>query len=271
MFLAAIGSAEAADPRAPLVPNERNQVVYGVTIDNRLISFNQYRPAHVLSNMAIGGLAANEQILGIDFRPATGQLYAVSSNSQLYVINHMTGTASKVGAPFTPALDSRDVGFDFNPTVDRIRLVTARGLDLRLHPDTGATVAIDGQLRYAATDAMAGIMPAVTGAAYTNPDNNPATGTVLYDIDSWQDTLVRQDPPNEGLLNTIGWLGVDTSTLVGFDIGQSNEAIAALQLEEGASPVIYVIDLMTGKAWERGPLYSGQPVRDIAIVNTAAN
>ena len=34
-------------------------------------------------------------------------------------------------------------GFDFNPTVDRIRVVNDAGFNLRLHPDTGVIVDSD--------------------------------------------------------------------------------------------------------------------------------
>ena len=51
------------------------------------------------------------------------------------------------GAPaFTPALSGTAFGFDFNPTVDRIRVVSDTGQNLRLNPDTGAVAAVDGAL-----------------------------------------------------------------------------------------------------------------------------
>ncbi len=269
MVLGATGLT-SANTNQPFVPPQ-NQTVFALTTDHRLVSFNQLRPNNTLSDIGISGVGAGETLLGMDFRPANGKLYAVSSASQLYSIDYKTGVAMKVGAPFAPALDSHDVGFDFNPTVDRIRITTSKGQDLRVHPDTGALVAIDGRLAYSSADVNAGRPASVVASAYTNPDNNPATGTTLYNLDSYFDTLVTQDPPNAGVLNTVGHLGVNTTNLAGFDIGQSNEAIAALQLDWGAAPVIYLIDLRTGEAWERGQLFTGQPVRDIAIWNNAAN
>ena len=97
----------------------------------------------------------------------------------------MTGAATALGtAPFSPALSGSAFGFDFNPTVDRIRIVSDTGQNLRAHPDTGAVVAVDGSLRYAITDVAAGHDPDVVGAAYTNPDIDPATGTTLFDLDA---------------------------------------------------------------------------------------
>jgi hypothetical protein len=39
-----------------------------------------------------------------------------------------------------------NASLDFNPTVDRIRLVTASGQNLRLHPELGTVVATDGSI-----------------------------------------------------------------------------------------------------------------------------
>lgn len=267
--LGGVGLA-AANTNHPSTP-ETSQTVFALTTDHQLVSFNHLRPNVIMSQVAVSGVGAGEHLLGIDFRPANGKMYAVSSASQLYVIDHRTGVAAKVGMPFSPVLDSHDIGFDFNPAVDRIRITTSNGQDLRIHPDTGALVAVDGRLTYSSRDPRAGWAPSIAGSAYTNPDNNPATGTVLYNIDARFNTLVTQDPPNDGILNTVGYLGVDTTAMVGFDISQSNEAIAALQHDWNAAPVIYLVDLRTGKAWERGQLFTGQPVRDITIFNNAAH
>jgi hypothetical protein len=93
----------------------------------------------VFNSVLLKGLQPDEKILDIDFRPATGQLYGLGSTSRIYVINPETGDARMVGAaPFTPALTGALAGFDFNPTVDRIRVVTDQGQNLRLNPETGA-------------------------------------------------------------------------------------------------------------------------------------
>jgi hypothetical protein len=41
-------------------------------------------------------------------------------------------------AVFMPVLAGTSFGFDFNPTVDRIRLVSDSGQNLRLNPNSGA-------------------------------------------------------------------------------------------------------------------------------------
>src|ERR1041384_839244 len=118
--------------------------IYALTVGNRLLTFNSSMPSMIVNNVAITGLQAGEILRGIDIRPANGQLYGVGSTSRLYTINPQTGAATQVGsAPFTPALSGTEFGFDFNPTVDRIRLVSDTGQNLRLNPDTGAVAATD--------------------------------------------------------------------------------------------------------------------------------
>src|SRR5678809_1253267 len=94
-----------------------SELIYGVTTTNLLVSFNSGAPGTILSSVAITGLQAGETILGIDFRPATKQLYGLGSTSRIYTISLSTGAATAVGSPFTPALSGTAFGFDFNPTV----------------------------------------------------------------------------------------------------------------------------------------------------------
>lgn len=115
------------------------QTIYGVTVFNNLVSFERASPTTIYSRVPMTGLQPSEQILGIDFRPANGLLYGLGSTSRLYTINTATGVATQVGAgQFSPLLSGADFGFDFNPSVDRIRVVSNTDQNLRLNPDTGA-------------------------------------------------------------------------------------------------------------------------------------
>jgi hypothetical protein len=211
------------------------QTVYAVTTTNQLVTFNADAPNTIVSQQAIMGLQSGETLLGIDVRPANGGLYALGSTSRVYTLDPATAMATAVGAPFTPALSGTSFGFDFNPTVDRIRVVSNTGQNLRLNPDTGAVgtnpdtgaPTIDGRLAYAAEDANAGRQPSAVGAGYTNSVAG-ATSTQLFVIDAQQGVLALQNPPNEGVLNTVGALGVTPTTLTGFDIAPSGMAYVAI-------------------------------------------
>ncbi len=241
--------------------------IYAIAAANSLLRFNSAAPGTIAGAVAVTGLQAGETILGIDFRPATAQLYAVGSTSRLYTIDTTTGAAVQVGSgPFSPPLSGTEFGFDFNPVVDRIRVVSDADQNLRLSPATGAIAATDTALSYASGDPNFGQNPTVVGAAYTN-NTAGVTTTVLYDIDSNLDLLLRQNPPNNGTLNTIGPLGVDTSNFVGLDISVGGMTFAALTV--GGVPGLYTINLATGTASHVGTIGTGATlIRDIAMVPT---
>lgn len=227
---------------------------YALTASNEIVHYMSGNPLREHAVMNISGLAAGERILAIDFRPATGQLYGVSTASRLYTISLQSGMATAVGAAFTPMISGEFVGFDFNPTVDRIRLVTNTGQNLRLNPITGMVAAVDGSITPGTAD--------ITAVAYTNSFAG-ATTTTLYDIDVATDQLYIQNPPNSGGLVQVGSLGVQAVGEAGFDIAPDNAvAIAALygrgledgQMEEsnGNKYRFYYIDLATGMATNAG-------------------
>jgi hypothetical protein len=241
-------------------------LVFGLTPSNRLIAFSTANVTQLLNSVPITNLQPGERILGIDVRPVNRRLYGLGSSNQLYLINEITGAAIRIGAPFATPLSGTDFGFDFNPTVDRIRVVSNTGQNLRLHPDTGAIVAVDGNLAYAAGDANAGRVPSVSAAAYTNPDTDPATGTTLFDIDTALDVVVTQNPPNDGALNTLVPLGTDAAS-VGFDIGPS-AFFASIQGPGATGSTL--IQVAGGTRTTLGVIGGGEIVPGIAVSLGAA-
>ncbi len=207
---------------------------------NTLVRFDSARPGDVTVTKVTG---VNGTLVGIDHRPTNGLLYGVSSANDVYRIDRASGVASLVST-LTVAFDAGPrSGVDFNPQTDRFKLVGGNGQNLRVHVDLGAAAA-DTPLRYAAQDANAGRRPAIAAAAYTNSVAN-APATKLFDIDSALDVLVLQDPPNDGVLATIGPLGADFGPLAGFDIVSEGGVDRAFAVSES---VLYEIDLATGAA-----------------------
>jgi hypothetical protein len=244
---AVIALGATAALAAPATASAAEQVV-AATESNRLVTFVSSSPGNIERAVPITQLAAGDQIVALDVRPSNGQLYGLGSSSRIYRLNPLTGEAAQVGTqPFTPTLAGTSFGFDFNPTVDRIRLISDAEQSLRLSPETGESTSTDGTLSYAAGDAGAGTNPSAGGAAYSN-NAADADATNLYAIDTGRDVLVRQDPPNAGTLNTVGALTVDAVEPVGFDVAGTNRAIAALRLAGQPQADLYAIDLATGKA-----------------------
>ena len=236
---------------APLEPVAADVQLVGLAEDNVLLRFTAERPGEV-ERVSVTGTSA--PLLGIDYRPADGLLYGVSSTNDLYAIDAATGAARMVST-LTQGFDGTPrSAFDFNPQADRLRLIAATGQDLRVHVALGA-VAVDGPLAFAAGDPHAGKRPRVTAAAYTQ--NVPAApSTRLFDIDFELDVLALQDPPNDGSLRTVGPLGVDFGPTGGFDIrsgpGGEEQAFAA----SGAT--LYAVDLASGAARALGAIGDGR-------------
>jgi hypothetical protein len=236
-------------------PPQYDTDILALTNANTLLKLNAGNPSQTNRRVTIRGLAADERMLAIDFRPATGQLYGVSSASKLYVIHPDSGTARAIGATaFTPALSGNSVGLDFNPTVDRLRLVTNTGQNLRLNPETGGVVATDGALNPST--------PSVVAAAYTQNFAGTTT-TTLYDIDVASDKLMIQNPPNNGTLVEVGALGVDAEAAAGFDITNNNLAYAALSV--GGRSRLYVVNLETGRVLNIGNFEFGETIIGLAV------
>jgi uncharacterized protein (TIGR03437 family) len=252
----------------------RVETIFALTASNNLLSFNSGTPGTIAATTPITGLAAGENLLGLDFRPATGQLFATSSQSRVFTINTSTGVATPVGgSPLAPPLVGTSFGFDFNPVPDRIRVVSDGAQNLRLNPNNGAVAGVDGNLAFATGDPNAGAVPNVVGAAYTN-NVAGATTTSLYVIDSNLNALLLQGSvggtpvsPNTGQLTTVGALGVDPNDQIGFDIAPlSNAAFASLNVTGAPSSTLYTINLTTGAATMIGAINSTEVIRDIAIL-----
>ncbi len=81
------------------LPASDNPLIYLVDGANNLLTIRADAPGTILSTTAITGLAANERVEAIDFRPATGQLYALG------LTPNGSGTSHDVARLFTLGLD----------------------------------------------------------------------------------------------------------------------------------------------------------------------
>lgn len=246
----AIGVTSAAAQAGTLV---------GLTDDNKLVKIDTGTMA-ASAPMAISGAG---RIVGIDVRPSDGKLWGLTETGQLVTIDPATGTAmpgSMLSEKVT--LGARPV-VDFNPVADRLRVIAADGVSLRINVDTGATT-VDKPLNYDAADANTGKKPMVAAGAYTNSMKG-AKATELFHVDGGTGGLVLQNPPNDGVLKTRGATGVTGATDVVMDIATEGEKNTAWLIGNGT---LYTIDLATGKATQVGAVkgMTGKLV-DIAVTN----
>lgn len=213
----------------------------------------------VTMTVTITGISGS--VLGIDVRPADGLLYAVISDGSVVTIDPMSGKATAKSKLDTMLAAGTAATVDFNPVADRLRIIGSDGTNLRANVDDGK-VTKDGQLKFAETDTMKGKTPKVMAGAYTNAFKGTKE-TVLFDIEA-SGALLKQAPPNDGILNTVGMLGMSGET-VAFDIlsdGQGGNQAWAM-----TGDTRYKVDLATGKGETAAKVagISGR-VRDIAIL-----
>ncbi len=275
---------------AALAPASANAAdrLYGVTGANQLVTLHSDSPGVFRSKKAIRGLLGDDRITAIDVRPSNRALYGLSASNRLYTIAARTGRATPVAGPFSsPRLGRRDTGFDFDPSVDRLRVVTGPGLNFRLDPITGdlvdgdaalTGVQTDRRLSYDANDEAGSAKPRVAASAYSN-NSAGAASTRLFGIDTARDTLVLQNPPDAGALSTVGELGMDAHGPVGFDITRGGRAYASFALRGRGPTGLFRINLSNGRAapaadFNAVGLFARTPddqVRALATAGRAAN
>jgi hypothetical protein len=236
---------------------------------NSLIHFDSANPGTVLNTVDVVG---PHFLVGIDMRPATGELYGLDVAKKLWVINPFTGVSTEVsgGEPITQVVDD-GLGFDFSPVADRIRVVTVAGANFRLNPNAGAggLAAVDTALSWATGDVNTGQETNIGAAAYNN-NVAGASSANLYVIDGSLSILALQEPANSGILQTVGPLGILTGEPVGFDIS-GNTGIAYL-LADLRNPndeprmSLFTVNLSTGAATRIGAVGALNGVQGVAVL-----
>ena len=224
-------------------------------------------PSAISDRVGITGIGVGNELLGIDYRPLTGELYGLTSSDALYTLDTNTGAATLVGNGFTDAPEGTFFGFDFNPVIDKIRIIADVDTNFVADPDTGdANIASTTELFFADGDVNAGANPNVVGAAYTNSVAN-AESTQLYGIDSQLDILVTQ-ANNAGTLGTVGSLGIDVVDILEFDISGETGVAYLAAIERGdTDSTLFTVDLSSGFATEIGMFAdaSGSTVAGISV------
>ena len=261
------GSSDSPPPLATVPVGD----TIALTISGRLISFNRDTPGTQVGAVTVIGLAPAETLLGIDIRPANGVLHALGSNGGIYRIDPANGVATLVSTlraaagddnPFT-ALSGTSFGVDFNPVVDRLRVVSNTGQNLRINVDTGDAIT-DGTI----TPASA----AVSASSYTNAFSG-TTSTRLFNLNLATNTLDLLNPPNDGTLVSGPPLGVAATAANGFDIdARTNTGYAALTV--GSTTALYRINLTatapTAAATLVGGIAGGEGIRGLALIQPGA-
>ena len=215
----------------------------------------------------ISGLQTDTKLVGIDYRPATGALYGLGDRGGVYVVNPMSGRA-RLRARLNVALEGTQFGVDFNPTVDRLRIVSDTGQNLRANVDDGTTT-VDIALNYLGpppVNPAPGSPPSPTPTTTSTRTRRPRCSTSTPRSTRWRS---RRRPTPARSTRRASCSSIARSP-VGFDIYSTivasgmtvdNDAFASLTTPSGRA--FYSIDPLTGRA-----TFNGQfrfRVVDIAI------
>ncbi|RBQ21144.1 hypothetical protein DP939_07415 [Spongiactinospora rosea] len=258
------GTAMAASKKgSTAVPSLR---AYGISGDGKLMgTFLTDQTWKIDWVRRFSGLVGDTAAIGLDFRPKDGKLYAVGNKGGIYVITMPKDDGPVIVAKvsqLTVGLRGTFFGVDFNPAADRLRVISDAGQNLRHNLDAHTTDT-DTNLSTGTCDPVA---TGVTAAAYTNNDNNPATATTLFDVNTATTQLVVQSPANLGLLAPVGALGEAVNINAGLDIYSdltngktvSNSAFAifivtrTVNNEKVTLNTLNSVDLLTGAATQVG-------------------
>src|SRR4051794_1372736 len=241
--------------------------IAAITPGGQLLLFDSAMPT-ATGTRTITGLPGGEAIRGIDYRPATNEVYVVTasagfaSNSvaKTYAVAPSIGPTALVGSTAGTVPGWADVAgdLDFNPVADRIRLVNVNDENFRVNPNNGALAGDDADLAPASTTALIGV-------AY---DRNVvgSTATTAFAIDRSDSELATlggvdgTPSPNSGAVTDIGPLGVTLTPGKdgGFDIsGATGTAYAALTDSADGLTHLYSVNLTTGATTNIGLVGNG--------------
>lgn len=195
-FLAA--SALALPLAAAATSPTRAHQMVALTETGDLMRFGSKNP-RATERVTIKGATA--RIVGIDVRPRDRQLYGLASDGSIYRIASGNGRAVQVSR--TTLVNITDPAVvDFNPVIDRLRVVTADGRSFHVNVDSGL---VDDD-RPLFTPDPANRFP-VSGGGYTHSwPGRVAESTGFYQIDNTNLRLIGREPAVDGTM-------VFTSTL----------------------------------------------------------
>jgi hypothetical protein len=241
----------------------------GLTTSGQLVHFSSATPNSPTVVGTVSGLVVGETLVGIDFRPATSQLYGLgfaSGTAQIYTIDPTTAVATPLNSSFSLSPADKSFGFGFDPVADNIRITSNVGENLRVDPTTGAVISNDTPLNPSGT---------YVGAAYSN-NFRGATQATLYAYDFVNNRIVTIGGFNGSAINgkvaAVGATGITVSSGtagdLGFDVGA--DGVAYVNLVSGGQSGLYTVNLSTGAMSLVGAVGSGLTLVGVSEAPTAS-
>ncbi len=234
-------------PKAPIYALNSDNTIFvltpGTTSFTRLVRVTQ----------------SNGNLVGIDFRPSDGKLYALTDTNTIYTIDLSSanlGGVTKVNDLTIPFAGGFQALVDFNPVVDAVRLIGSNGQNYAVVNSGGNlnVTAVQTSLSYNAGDVNENATPSISAGSYTNSVAG-ATVTLFYAIDYALDTFVTIQPAatggssatGGGKLQTLGRLvtpgGVPVNVAPTADIDIYTDANGVNSIIGVSGRTLFTIDL----------------------------
>ena len=178
-----------------------------------IVWFDSDHPGNIRRMISISGMTSGQNMVAIDFSPATGIMYGLGYNSsaqtyQLYTINQTTGAVSAVNTTAASLNLGTDDGsgnritanFRFIPTLsNRIRVMGNNGnTNVQLNAATGAVVSTDASTQYVTGDADFGLSANISSIAYTGYNGDTATQGFGFDANTGAMVMFNADNTASG-------------------------------------------------------------------------
>ena len=184
-----------------------------------------------------GALDPLETVLDIDYRNSEGALYALTktgTKGRIIRIDPTSGNFTRIstlvsdGTPTNMSLPATSYTIDFNPVVDRLRIIGNDGSNWRTDVSTGDTL-VDTPTT----------VTTLSGAAYEDTFSALGRGTRLFTLDAVSDKLYLQTPPNDGIQTAAKPLlgSTNVASIDGYDINPANNAGLAMMTVAGVQRV----------------------------------
>ncbi len=227
--------------------------IVGVDLDNMEYARSvKTLPQATTSTSVDDYLDLNEVVLDIDYRNSEGALYALTktgTKGRIIRIDPSSGSFIRVSTLVSDGTSTEmnltDIGYtiDFNPVVDRLRIIGSNGSNWRTDVLTGDTV----------PDTPISSSNTITGAAYEDTFSSVGRGTRLFTLDAGTDSLYLQGNPNpnDGTQNSFKLLlgsGTNITRIDGYDINPANNIGLAMLTVGGVQRIYNINPAASGNA-----------------------
>lgn len=236
---------------------------YVLTTSNALVGIDSSN-GRTGDSLAITGLQASENLFDIDYRNADGRMWALSTLGNLYTIDLETGAATLQSTLSVTLNATETYSIDFNPTVDRLRIIGTDDMSYATNVENGVT-ATNGSLTLSGVPANG----VVIDAAYTDTfSTTTGRGTTLFSIDAQNGALYTQNVMTGALTQVANLSVAGLQDIQGYDIDpETQQGLAVFQVN--GDTTLYRVSTSAAATLVSGLDLGGETAIGFTTVTTA--